>query len=81
MSKEWRQSSKLLKPRSFDVHKNAIAPIIAMLGCLELDMEALDTSMETVKSSDCRKMSKNNGNANGMLATIQEEARFSYKDK
>jgi len=52
-----------------------------MLGCLELDMEALDTSMETVKSSDCRKMSKNNGNANGMLATMQEEARFSYKDK
>jgi len=39
MSKEQRQSSKLLKPRSFDTHKNAAVPIMAMLGCSELDIE------------------------------------------
>ena len=42
MSEEQRQSSKLLEPRSFDVYKNAIAPIMIMLGCLELDIEVSD---------------------------------------
>ena len=32
MSEEQRQSSKLLEPGSFDMHKNAAAPMIAMLG-------------------------------------------------
>jgi len=44
-------------------------------------MKTLDVSMETVKSSDCREMSKNDGNANGVLAIMQEGARFSCKDK
>ena len=80
MSEEQRQSSKLWEPRSFDAHKNAAAPIIVMLGCSELDMEVSDAGMETAESDDCRGVSKKNGDANSVLAVIQEEARFSYKD-
>ena len=72
---------KLWEPRSFDACKNAVAPIIAMLGRLELDTEVSDAGMETVKSDDCRGVSKKDGDANGMLAMTQEEARFSCKDK
>jgi len=80
MSEEQRQSSKLWKPGSFNACKNAAAPIIAMLGCLELDTEVSDTGMETAEYNDCRGMSKKDGNANGILAMAREEARFSCKD-
>ena len=80
MSKERRQSSKLWKPRSFDARKNAAAPIVAMLDHPELDTEISDTGMETVESDDCRGMSKKDRDANGMLATTREGARFSCKD-
>ena len=69
----------MLESGSFDTHKNAAAPMI-VLGCLEIDMEVSDTNMETVKSNDCRGMSGDNGDANDVLAMIQEEARFSCKD-
>jgi len=62
------------------VHKNTAAPIIVMLGCLEIDTEVSDPSMETVESDDCRGMSGNNRNTNGVLAAMQERVRFSYKD-
>jgi len=80
MSEEQRQSSKLLEPRSFDAHKNAAALIIVMLDHLELDTEVSDAGMETVESNECRGMSRKDGNANGILATMQEGARFSCKD-
>ena len=80
MSKEQRQSSKLLEPRSFDVCKNAAVPIIAMLGCLELNTEVSDVDIESMEFNDCRGMSRKDGDANGMLATMQEGARFSCKD-
>jgi len=70
MSKEQKQSSKLLKLRSFDVWKNATTPMIAMLGHLELDMEVSDADMETIESNDCREMSRKDGDANGMLAIM-----------
>ena len=63
------------------MHKNAAALIIVMSGCLELNMEVSDAGMETVESSDCREISKNNGDTNSVLATMQEGARFSYKDE
>ena len=47
MSEEWRQSLKLLVPRSLDAHKNAEAPMITMLSCLEIDMEISDAAMKT----------------------------------
>jgi len=72
---------KLLEPKRFDVYKNAAVPMIAMLGCLELDMKISDTGMETMESDDCRRMSRNNRDANGLLAAIQEEARFSCEDE
>ena len=62
------------------MHKNATAPIIAMLGHSELDMEVSDTGMETAESDDCRGVSKKDRNANGVLAAMQEGARFSCKD-
>ena len=65
---------------SFDAHKNAAAPMIVMLGRLELDMEILDAGMETTESDSCRGVSKKDGDANGILAAMQEEARFSCKD-
>ena len=68
------------EPRSFNVCKNAAAPMIIMLGRLELDIEVLDVDMETIESDDCRGVSKRDGDANGILATMQEGARFSCKD-
>jgi len=58
----------LWEPRSFDVYKNAAAPIIVMLGHLELDTEVLDAGMETMESNDCRGISKKDGDTNGVLA-------------
>jgi len=51
-----------------------------MLGHLELDIEVSDAGMETAESNDCRGMSKKDGDANGVLATTREGARFSCKD-
>ena len=65
---------------SFDACKNAAAPIIAMLGHPELDTEVLDIGMETAESDDYRGVSKKDRDANGVLAVIQEGARFSCKD-
>ena len=80
MSEKQKQSSKLWEPGSFNVHKNAVAPMIAMLCHSELDMEVSDTGMETVESNNCKGMSRKDGDTNGMLATMQEGVRFSCKD-
>jgi len=55
---------------SFDACKNAAAPMIAMLDCLELDMEVSDTGMEILESNDCRGVFKKDGDANGVLAVM-----------
>ena len=68
MSEEQRQSLKLWEPRSFDAHKNAAAPMIAMLGRPELDTKVSDAGMETTESDDCRGESKKDRDANGVLA-------------
>jgi len=80
MSEEQRQSLKLLEPRSFDVHKNAAAPMIVMLGHSELDIEVSDAGIETTEFNDCRGVSKKDGDANGVFAVTREGARFSYKN-
>ena len=69
-----------MEPGSFDVCKNAAAPMIVMLGRLELDMEVSDTGIETAESDDCRGVFKKDRDANGVLAVTQEGARFSCKD-
>jgi len=43
-------------------------------------MEVSNAGMETVESDDCRGESKKDGDANGMLAAMQERVRFSCKD-
>ena len=70
-----------LEPRSFNACKNAAAPMIVMLDHSELDMEVSDAGMETVESNNCREMSRKNRDANSVLATMLEGARFSYKDR
>jgi len=55
--------------------------MIVMLGHLELDIEISDTGMETIESNDCRGVLTNHRNTNGILAAIQEGARFSCKDR
>ena len=34
-----------------------------------------------MESDDCKEMLRDNRDANGVLAVIQEGARFSYKDR
>jgi len=52
------------------MYKNAAASMIAMLGHSELDMEILATGMETIESGDCREVSKDDGDANDVLAMM-----------
>ena len=58
----------MLESRSFNIYKNAAIPMIAMLGYLELEIEILDVGMKTAESNNCRKVSRNNRDANGVLA-------------
>ena len=58
------------EPRSFDVCKNAAAPMIAMLGHPELDMEISNADMKTVESDNCREMSGKDRDANGVLTAM-----------
>ena len=60
----------MLKFRSFDVYKNTAAPIIAMLGRSEVDIEVSSTGMESVESDDYREMLGDNEDANRVLAVI-----------
>jgi len=69
-----------LEPGSFDVCKNAAAPMIVMLDCPELDTEVSDADMETAESNNCRGLSKKDRDSNGVLAVTHEGARFSCKD-
>jgi len=56
MFKEQIQSLKLWKPRSFDVCRNAVAPMIVILGYLKLDTKVSDAGMETAESDNCKEM-------------------------
>ena len=71
----------MLKFKSLNVCKDTVALIIVILGYSKIDIEVLDTDMETVEFNDCRRVSGNNRDANGMLATMREGARFSYKNE
>jgi len=58
----------LLESKSFDTHKNAIAPIIAMLDYSEIDAKISNTGVETADFNDYREISRDDRDANGMLA-------------
>ena len=45
MFKKWKQSWNLLEPESFDVCKNAIAPIIVILGHSEVNYYKINYSL------------------------------------
>ena len=76
MSKKQRQSSKLLEPKSFDVCKNATAPIIVMLNCSELNTKVSDTGIKTVESNNYREISRDNRDTNSILAAMWESKIF-----
>ena len=71
----------MLEPKSFDVYKNTTVSMIVILGCLEIDIEVLDIDIETVESNECRRVSRDDRDTNGVLAIMWEEARVSYKDE
>jgi len=60
----------LLEPRSFDACKNATVPMIAMLGHSEINPEISDAGIETMEFNDCREVSRDNRDANGMLTMM-----------
>ena len=70
----------MLEPGSFDVCKNAAAPMLVMLGHPELDTEISDAGIETTESNDCKGLSKKDRDANSVLAVVYEGVRFSCKD-
>ena len=67
MFKEWKKSWNLLEPESFDVFKNDIAPIIVILGHLEVNIEILNASMKTIMSNNYKGILEDNKNANNVL--------------
>ena len=81
MSEEQKHSWNLLKPRSFDVWRNTIVPMIVILGYSEIDTQISDADIRTMGSDDYREVSGDDRNANDVLAVIQKEARFFCKDE
>ena len=60
----------MLEPKSFDIYKNTIIPMIAILNHSKVDTEISDTSMEPMGSNNCRELSGDNRNIISMLAVI-----------
>jgi len=60
----------LLEPGNFDICKNIVASIIAMLGCLEINTEVSNIDIETVEFNNCREMSRDDRNTNNTLVMI-----------
>ena len=71
----------MLEPGSFDICKNTLTLIIVILGYLELNTEVSNIGIETVKSNDCRGVSRDDKNTNSILAMIWEGTKFFYKDR
>ena len=63
------------------MYKNTVALMITMLGCLEVDTGISGTDMKTTKSNNCRGISGNDRDANGILVTMCKRAGFSCKDR
>ena len=57
-----------------------MSKIIAMLDYSEVNIEILDIGMKIAEFDNCKKVLKDDGDTNEVLATIQERARFSCKD-
>ncbi len=65
----------------FQYMQDATALIIAMLGCLELDMEVSDAGMETTESNDCRRVFRKDGDANSIVGCNVRRSEISCKDR
>ena len=60
----------MLEPRNFNACKNTAVPMIVILGHLEINMEVSNAGIETTDSNNYKEISRDNGDANGMLATM-----------
>ena len=58
----------MLELGSFNICMNTILSMIAILGHSEVNTEALDVSMETTESNNCRKILGDDRNTNSILA-------------
>ena len=63
------------------MYKNTVAPMITILGCSKVDTGISDTDMKTTESNNCRGISGNDRDANGVLVIICVRAGFSCKDR
>ena len=69
----------MLESGSFNVCMNVAIQMIAMLDCLEIDIEVLNIGIETVKSNDCREVLGDNRDTNRIFAAMQEGTRLFCK--
>jgi len=60
----------LLKSGSLDIYKNAVVPIMIMLGHSKVNIEVSDTDVKTTESDDYKELSGDDGDTNGVLAII-----------
>ena len=50
--------------------------MIIILDCSEVDIKVLNANMKTIEFDNCKRVSENNENTNGILAITQERAKF-----
>ena len=70
ISEEWKQSWNLLEPRSFDAYINTAVPMITILDYLKIDIEVSNADIETAEPNNCREISEDNRDTNGVLAMM-----------
>ena len=52
------------------MYKNTIVLIIIISGCSEVNIKVSNANVKSVESNNCRKLSEDNKDLNGMLAMI-----------
>lgn len=64
------------EPRSFNIYKNVVAPIIAILDHLEANIKISYTGVETIESNNCKEILEDKGDAISTLVTMQKKFTF-----
>ena len=62
------------------MYKNTTAPMIAMLGCLEVNTKISNIDVKTVGSNNYKEVLEDNRDTNCILVVILERARFFCKN-
>ena len=64
------------EPRSFNIYKHTAALIIAILDYSEVNIEVSYIGVEITESNNCQEILEDEGDASGMLVTIQKKFTF-----